>query len=446
MADKAEPQTVVIADFTSLRMIHLLTGMDLETFLRERRRPTLELARAVFREFPPDCRLEPDASADALRQWLVLIEEQIRAICSKESKRFWLHLSRRIRPEPTTLGVSPETAWLARTTLNLAILKYGQTHGRPFVKVGAGINLRYWVDGADDAAIEPQEDRASAFSFLPQTLTTQDCLLVHQLEELTYEFVGAATALRRAWKGGRLHLVDGTPRSVMLDDTTENLVRHYDRRMAKYNTLLGGFGLVANLDDALGARAVGEGIDAGWMLWLPSWNLDGFDVASMFSKEPTGPFVSNYLLLPVSIESWYRSVTLFNEEIERLWGIGSEQIVAFLVASSQRHLLISREDVRLKYQIWQRGYVVIEAERYPEQIGELYQTFFKETLGREISLHEATEQARRVLTALTYRDADFSAIDLWTRSGAKIVQPMEEGLHLDYSMLLTLPRFSGHLV
>ena len=435
-----EPETgkqplVLLVDFTSLRMRHLLSAMETPAFLIERRRPCSELADAVLRPLPGDRLLEPDESASKFRDWLGLIEDRMQAICRTESKQFWLHLSRRIRPEPETLGVTPETAWLARVTLNLAILKYGQPEGRVFVKVASGTDLHDWVMGDDDAEIEESEIPAGPLSLVPKTLTTDDCVAMHQLEELAYEFCRVATGLRRAWKGGRLRLVDGVPQAVELDPDTEYLVGLYDMRMAKYNTILSSFGLVANLGYVLEQHSEGAPVDAAWILWLPIWNLEGLDVVSLFDKRADTPFVSNYLLFPVSVEPWYRSASLFNEEIEKIWDISSEQIVSFLVASSQRHVLITRDDVRLKYQLWQRGYVVIQADEYAGQVVEAYQACCAELFGREVSIPDAANEAKHILKALTYGEADLAEIDLWTRSGTKVLHPMGDGLHIDYSMV-----------
>ena len=436
----AEDQTLVLADFTSLRMMHLLGAMEQEEFLEERRRPSEELAQSVLSKLPRDCFLEPSETSSILLEWLGLVEGLMKDFCSSNSKRFWLHLTRRIRPDPKMLDVSPETSWLARVTLNLSILKYGLPEGRAFVKVPLGTDLRGWVEGEDNAEVE-EGPVSGPFTLLPKTLTRMDCIAVHQLEELAYQFCIVAAGLRRAWKGGRLRLRNGVQQGIELDADTEHLVSLYDARITKYNTILSEFGLVAKLNDVLQQHEKGNHVDTSWLLWVPIWNLEGEDVASLFHKGTGPPFISNYLLLPQTIEPWYRGARLFRKEFEDLWGVSPERVVCFLVASSQRHLLISREDIALRYQLWQRGYIGIWTELFGEQIAEPYRECCEELFGRRMSPEAAVREATQVLDAITYQEADFEKIDLWTRSGTKVVHPMGEMLHLDYSMV---PGFLAH--
>ncbi len=437
----AEDQTLVLADFTSLRMVHLFHAMEREEFLKELHRPCVELAHRVLSKLPKDCFLESGETSSVLLEWLGLVEGRIRDLCRSNSKQFWLHISRRIRPDAKALDATPETAWLARTTLNLAILKYGLSRGRPFIKIPLGTDLRNWVKGEDDAEVEESGPMAGPPTLVPKTLTRADCIAVYQLEELAFEFCTMAAGLRRAWKGGRLRLQDGLPQGVELDPDTEHLVRLYDARTARYSTILSGFGLVGELDDVLQQHEKGSDVYTSWLLWVPIWNFEGEDVASLFHRGADSPFISNYLLLPRTVQPWYRAAELFKEEIEDVWGVSPKQVVCFLVASSQRHLLIGRQDMALKYQLWQRGYVAIEAERYVQQIAEAYRECCKELFGQRMSLRAAAQEAAHVLAAISYQEADFEKIDLWTRSGTKVVHPMGEILHLDYSMV---PGFLAH--
>lgn len=441
---EAGDQTFVLGDATSSRMIHLFSASDPAEFLRERKGPGEELARSALSDLPKDCVLAPDESGLVLRRWLSMLEKRISELCQKESKQFWLHLTRRIRPDPKALGMSPATTWLARATLNLAILKYGLDDGRPFVKVPAAADVREWMFGEEDnAEIQESEPSAEPAFLLPKTLTRMDCVTAYQLEELAYQFCLVAAGLRRAWKGGRLRLQDGVAQGVELDSTTEHLVKLYDTRVAKYNTVSSGFGLVADLGELLERRGPGNRISDAWLLWIPVWNLEGRDVARLFEERSEGPFVSNYLLLPSTMEPWYRCARLFSKEIRAIWGVSPEQIACFLVASSRRHYLIWRQDIRLRYALWQRGYVVIEAERYAREVAAFYRECYSEMFGETKSPRAAARETAEVLAAITYKEADFEKIDLWTRSGAKVVHPVGEGYHLDYSML---PVFLAHVL
>jgi hypothetical protein len=415
----------ILADQHSINMIEYFLENP-ERFQQERVRPAVAIRGDILGPFV-GLTLSSTKSASVAGHWLSRVEETIAELCSNHTRYYWLYLSRRIAPESIE-GDTPFTTLLYRDTFTRAIVRYG----RP---------------GLDDMEEKPEVRptagplaRRSPFStgtvYAATEVSKADALRIYQIEYICHEFYQITVALRRIWKGGRLSITQEGNIRTPLPPQIQELVRLYDERQQMYTALLSNFGSIVDLDIP---RQL-EGPDP-FTLIVPTLNVDRFEISldtpgeNWRQVKGPMPFRPNYLLAPLSIHDYYDKLQKFHKCVEQLYGFRPAELLCFLQFFSTRELRRISDDVVARYQLLQRGYVLIKIP--PELIDELAasQKAYLEELGLRLSLAQARQSVQKILDFLTYSEETIQSIDLRDRSSPKLFLPLDDALIADLSVL-----------
>jgi len=397
----------------------------------------------VFQLLPGDTRLSRASSVPLLLRWRDLLEQRIRELLGTESRLFWLQLTARIPPE-NVFGVRPDTVWLYRQTLKLAILKYGREAGRELVAATAqsqSPDLWKWALEGDDEAEIPAVGTAGPTILLPCRLTPDDVLKAFQAEKLCARYYVTTAALRVVWKGGNVVIKEGRYEGVEADPWVEPMIELYDRRQSQFVGLLRGFGSLA------GSKLLEPGDDAPLRAAFPSLNVDREQLPTQLFTEKDlrkslarvlrqpGDLVPNYVPHTMDLTSISRLMNLFGDEIENLWGFRPAELSALLVALSTRTMFEWMSHPGLRWMWLQRGYTLIPSyRRLEEEFTPSFVWAFRRLGGRGGSRRRFGQICR----LLTYRD--FDHISLWERFGFRAFLALRHGILIDHSSLPFLPR------
>jgi hypothetical protein len=448
-----EPENVSIeafvADATSMRMGHLLTKERGWT-VRRYQEPALKIEREILSEVPQDCVLSQSQSEKLLMEWNTRLEDEVAKLCATHSKYYWLYLSRRISPETQGYDLIT-TTWLYRTTLNLAMLKYGLSDADgEFIAVPSSANLREWIfseapyegETIDLASISmAKEDSpldvtlAASPIIIPRQVTLEDAIRIYQIEHLAHEYYITTAELRRVWKGGKLRIQNGLFAGVALPAEIEGLVALYDKRVEQYNRLLSEFGSIVNLHIPEDGK-----FDEGFILVVPFWNIHKQQIPLIFpgeefpqEKGPSYPEPNpfNFVPVPQTLEPFYRKACIFSKPIEVTFGISPEELTTFLVALSRHNFHNWANSLRHRYNFFQRGYFIRpDKEEFHQDITNWYRDTFEQLFGN-ISTQEASFAVSKLMSWQTYEEKDFAQISLYDRTGAKLILATPAGLLFD---------------
>ena len=401
-----------------------------------------DVERRVFQFLPDDIQLSRESSIALLLRWLQLLEDCIRELLSTESRLFWLQLTARIPPE-NVFGARPDTVWLYRQTLKLAILKYGTETGRKLIAAPAQSetpDLWKWALEAEDEAEIPVVSTGGRTILLPCRLTPDDVLKAFQVEKLCARYYVTTAALRVVWKGGNVVIKEGRYEGVEADPWVEPMIELYDRRQSQSRGLLRGFGSLAS------SELLESPDDAPLQVVFPRLNVERERVSTqLFAKkdlrrslgsvlaEP-GDFVPNYLPGIFDLTSIFRLMDLFSDEIEDLWGFRPAELCALLWALSVRTMLGWMFDPTLRWTWLQRGYTLIPSyRRLEEEFTPSFMSALRSLSGKRGSSRRFSKMCR----SLTYRD--FHRINLWERSGFRPFLALPDTILVDHSSLPFLP-------
>lgn len=421
---------VLMWDASSQRMFRILGPVPRERFLPEWLEDVEELAARVLSAFNKGDIVPSAEASELLQKWLREIEDRLAALARRESRQLGLHLVRRIKPTANPYGVNETTAGLARTTLDLAIQKYGKRDGRPFVIAQpSSQELRDWISGPDDAHL-PAADDTPGGVLLPVQLTYEDALWAYRMEAVAYSFAHVAAQLRRAWKGGWL-VIDGSASSVGLDSDTEELVQQFDRRARTYNGALSAFGLIADLDDMDRVRA-----QPLWSVFVPIPNWKNVDTSKLAGMTTTFAYQSNFIVMPLTLEPWYECASLFADEIERATGASPRDIVLTLGAATQRHYALATQKVLYVPNLWDRGYWVInDRAEFTGDLAAWVRRLHVDLFDSGISEADAVAMVTRGIAALSQPEQGLAGVDVWARTGARPIFPLGGQWLFDYTLI-----------
>lgn len=444
-----------LADAASLRMEQLLGRMKRSEFMKSYKNTARRIQSEVLRNVPFNCVLDGREAESLLLLHMEKLEQEIEKLCSTHSKYYWLFLSRRIFPSMPEQVTRSSTLHLHRSTFNLALLKYGNSEqGDEFAMVPASSDLREYINGeqpysgetVEDWAMPPTEidddqlQNALQPIIIPKQLSVAEAVRIYQIEYLSFDYYMISATLRRLWKGGKLVVVGGTYAHVVLPASVEALVGLYDDR-AKYGGLLGKFGTLSGPDILQEEERPDE-----FVIVVPFPNVERENVPLVFPGEeffdgkvrgPIYPEVNphNFVPVPVSLRPFYEKLCLFREAILSPFQFSPEEIVALLIALSRQYASIWVRNIPSRYNFFQRGYTLIslhvEFQRY---LAHLYRDAYQHLFG-DVSVEQATSSYEKLMDWLTYKEEDFSSIDLWNRTGVRLLLPTEGTLIFDQSAI-----------
>jgi hypothetical protein len=372
-----------------------------------------------------DTRLDQIEGAKVLQNHLTLLEENIRLIASNRSRYFWFFWAKCIVPHP---GSSQEfierRGSLDRITFHTAILKYG-------------------LPGIDDLVLD---HHGANSRFDPQRTTGQDAIQLLQLHALSLEYAAMAACLRSLWKGEGLQITDRKVQVWFEDDISWELIRSYDVRQDAYGGLLGNFG-----STALSRAEPMSDNNRSLLVPVPNFTRKRGEFFLPWEKPDKlpyalpSPYIPNYVLAKIGIESYLTKLNLFASEIEREYGVTPAQIVAFLYTLSTCNLDRIKESIRYRYYLFQRGHAVIDSQMFISNVSAAYPSVFKSLFGKSdgAGAYPVVETLSR---RLTYDDTDFSQLSLWDQRYIKPLIVIGENLIVDFSAIpFILPFFVERL-
>ena len=390
-SDKSLPE-IILADAPSMRMHYLLFNMDRDEFMQAYKGPSMDIERSVMRAIPSSP--NKNESEKALIVWKDRDEEQIKRLCSKHSKYYWLFMLRRIFPETTEPYNQPTTPYLHSTTFNLAVLKYGTSNQtQEFVAVPSSVDTRQYItteepysgetvdiDKAD--AIEMENDtefkEARWPRIIPRQITREDAINIYQIEYLALDYYRITAQLRRLWKGGQMRVHQDRFAGVDLPKKVGGLVELYDKRITNYGNLLSSFGSITNLETVKGKRGQDD-----FLMFVPVPNIEKLEVPLVFPGEEffrgkvKGPVYlkgnpTNFVPTPVSIKPFYEKMCMFRQPIKDMFGFSPEEFVAFLIALGKHHQGFWLHNIYSRDSFFQRGYTIKpygeDFKRYLEEL------------------------------------------------------------------------------
>jgi hypothetical protein len=452
--DKISPESI-FGDSASMRMQILLSKTDHSDFEKAYKAPSLDIEKSIMSAVcsSPD-KMESERT---LLLWKDRVEQEIKRLCSKHSKYYWLYLLRRIFPKTSERISVPTTPYLHQTTFNLAVLKYGDNNqSEEFVAIPSSANTRQYilkedpycgetVDMENIGMIEVNNEEelkeANPPSIIPRQITSEDVLNLFQIDYLTLDYYVITAQLRRFWKGGQMRVRQGEYDGIDLPREVEKLVKLYDQRVPIYGNLLSEFGSITNL------KAVEEkGSREGFLIFIPVANIDMEKIPLVFPGEEffngkiKGPVYlqgnpTNFILMPVSIKPFYEKMCVFRHFLIRMLGFSPEELVTFLIALDKHTQNLWMKNIHLRYHYIQRGYSIKpNNEDYRRYIVELYKTTYRHLFNDHVP--EADDSSfKRVMDYMTYNPDNFGQINLWDRTGAKLFLKVPGGTLMDNSAI-----------
>jgi hypothetical protein len=358
--------------------------------------------------------LDGQAAAEALDGYLAEVEAEIRTRIEAHSVIYWLHLTRRLPPDP--IGDSSEwTVILYRRILDLAVLKFARSE----------------VDDPDLVKV----DVGGATRVVPRELSDSDVVGVHVIEYLAYEYNAAATAFRRVGKGATLRVADGDFHTPAAEEA-EELMQMLDRRVAEFGSLSGGFGAIVDVDlseDKEDPHEVVMAVRTNAERHPPD-SLE--KVSGMQVPGPTN-FVPEFF----GIGELREALLPFDSEIAGAFGARLDTLLAAIWGTSMHLLRVLREAPESTLQIFRTGYLLISGEYWKDfesEIAGFTGTWWKRHLEQDLKEDEAMALAGEALGALTCSAPDREAISLWDRLPHRLFVVGEDFTLIDYSAYTTL--------
>ena len=355
--------------------------------------------------------LKDQAAAECLSTYLVELEQAIQVLAAKHSRYFWLHLARRLPPEP--IGDSSQWAMmLYRRILTLAILKHGSATPEDFVTLPDG----------------------ETTSIMPATITEADMVDVYALEYLAHEYNTAAAAYRRVGKGAKLVVINDDFRAVA-ESETQALMKLLDARVARYGSVSSPFG--ASIPDELPSESVDEHPFAALGLW-PNTSRDMCE-AFFAPRGVRFPDPPNFMpgLLPIA--RFRPFLTGFDEEMLAAMGTTTDVLLACICGISMHLIARTEAAPQLVAQMYSTGYLPFTRgepwEGFRKNVADWVMTWWSRVRDEQIEHDAALETIQRGFAALTYRSEDFTQISLWERTPFRLFIEQDDRVLLDLAAM-----------
>jgi len=312
------------------------------------------------------CRLYyPEEARQLVLQYLRTVEEELARILERHCLGYWLHLYRRVAPDPIGTDKQAMTVGLVRATLEAAIQKYAPFEPCGAVGVTGDVSVAEVLGGIlMEPEFRAERDLLERVQQLVLTkFATADLREFYDAEKLAYEVWRASSMLRMTAKGAPI-VVDNSDDCVLDVRSPElaRLVRAYDRRWAKWQDP--GTSAAGVVFDPVAMPQDKPGIE-----FLPTYNVgrialdqyDGF-LSELCGLAITGPMPPNFIWLPFNLREYRDAHVGFAEAFTHKHGVDLDVLVTILVALCQRVWFawrhagtrLQRAESLLRH--WQRAY------------------------------------------------------------------------------------------
>jgi len=336
-----------------------LLHTDLERLAYDSQSP--HPVRERFWRLVPPREYSPEDARPLLMQYSVLVEQEMAAVIETQSLAYWLHLYRRIAPDPIGQDNQAMTTIWVRATVEAAIEKYASFGLCNRIAISDNVRMDEVLNGLLSAA-EFEKERESLQSNRQLVLTrfgTQELREFYDLEKLAHEAWRTGSMLRVTAKGGPLIVVDES--GLVFDarsDELDVLLNSLDERRRRYG------GLVASSTGILYPEEENE--NRGWVL-LPHYNVErikiGGDPDSRESLEKVlgftiaEPWRANFIWERTDLAGFYRAHEPFAVAFFDAKGVTLESVLCTIaaLASQAVHKWLSL-GAQASIHSWQRAY------------------------------------------------------------------------------------------
>jgi hypothetical protein len=313
--------------------------------------------RHSFWKVVPNGEYSPERARPIIMEYYNTIERELAKILGGHSIAYWLHIHRRLSPDPFMPGMVPTTVYHVRATLESAVQKYASAKLCDRIGFSNEVSEESILNGA---LMAPEfKSLRKTIKEQPQLVLTnfgiEQLIQFYDVEKLCFEIWRCAATLRIIGKGALLHVVDDP--IAFYDgrsDELDKLVINYDNRKRPLAMSATGTVFPYNLE-----APQGEGL-----ILLPDYNVNRLP-ADRFSevfttlcgnKLPNG-FQTNFIWGLFNIKEYFIAHEPFAKAFEETHGLPLIWVIAVIATLSYHVLEVWRRiGIIGILRFWQRAY------------------------------------------------------------------------------------------
>jgi hypothetical protein len=317
--------------------------------------------RWSFWQHVPAKTYPPQEAAALVSAYLAEVNAHIRAIISKQSMAYWLHVTRRLAPMPIGEDRRPATILHTRDALDAAVQKWATF--APCDRVAKSTDVDPSAILRGDLVATNDRQIIEALSAQPQLVLTDfgriELLEVAKVEKLAYETWRSMAQLRATGKGAEL-VITGQPTDPLHEHRSgelDYLLRNYDQRVERHAFDATATGTVFHNPQQTARK--------GHIL-LPRYNVEGIPFEQLRSafehwlKMPVttarlahpGP---NFIWWPFDLLSYYEAHRPLSDPFRDKHKVSLESVLAVIATLSGRNVGQWAEPSAF-WHSWQRAY------------------------------------------------------------------------------------------
>jgi hypothetical protein len=259
-------------------------------------------------------------------------------------------------------------------------------------------------------------------TLVPQDLSHEDSVGIYQVESLAHSFNAAAASYRRVAKGAVLRVQPDGTYAPEADEELEKLMESIDRRMSLYGEILSPFGSTATVSpaDPDSRDAYDELVAAQLNVRQEPWQGDVLKLFGLSGEMADGP--PNYEIRAMGLGDVEAVTRVFDEQVQQLTGLTSEELIAFLWAMSWRQYTLMLAKQQVAFQFIQRAYMLTtEGDAFERTAADVapFVARWLDSRGKSTTEVESIDIVHRGFRALQYTEDELRQIDLWSKTPYK---------------------------
>jgi hypothetical protein len=302
-----------------------------------------------------------DKALRLLDSYLEILENKFSHIMRKQSIAYWLHLSRRIRPDSISYDKRSNTILAARAVFDAALQKYGKTLLCNKIAQSADIPEATILRGElmTDNGINKMilEEIRKQSQLVLTDFSIDDLKLYYELEMCAFECY-KAIAIRRAIGKGSVLLVNLDSESFQ-----ENRVGSFVKLISIYDKRLEHAAPISSATATVYIKKVSTELG---VILLPQYNIEHTKL-SKFSKillelfdieshENSKDVCTNFIWKPINLLEYYERHKPFDNAFLKKNGVSLSEFIAIIGTLSLMAVNTWVSSFSSFWHFWQRGY------------------------------------------------------------------------------------------
>lgn len=353
-------------------------------------------------------------AAEALEDYLRVIEEALEEIARSHSRAYWLHLARRMPPDQLDAEWAEWSTRLYLRTFTLGLLKYGLPEQK-------------------EQEFQTCEVQGRLMR-VPADLSDQDLVALHQMDQLAVEFTSAAASFRRVGKGAELVPEGEGEFATDADPETEALMRQLDERVKRHGGLSERYGFLVDYD----LPEQGELPRGQVMVPIPNVQRHSPEkLGKLLGMDFPGP--ANYTPGFLQLDGFRDLLAMFEADVLAAAGSPPDHLLAVVWALASNLVLRTKHSPISVAEVFTTGYYLVPDARYDDLVDDLaihVAGWLRDIGGGELPSQERVAKVtREALKAWTYTEADFVTISLWERLPFKLLLPIDGATLVDMAAI-----------